>query len=411
MNQASPEARPQANPDASLVDLSEPPSTLPPSTLAPLPRPALIYPHEAPANGQTLTVAPGVQWLRMPLPFALNHINLWVLEDGQGQVALVDSGCDTPESRGIWDHLLSGGDTGSATGTANGSATGSVITSAPRTPSALRVSRVFATHMHPDHVGLAGWHTRNQGCRLWMSGGEYLHCRTLVSDTGREAPPDAIQFFHQAGWTPEALQKYRERFGGFGRLIHVLPDSFKRLKDGDSIQIGAHTWEVIVGCGHSPEHACLWCPELKLFISGDQVLPRISSNVSVYPTEPDADPMRDWLASLDLVERRVPDDVLVLPSHGSCFYGLHARIKQLREGQLRSLKRLRERLNEPKRAIDVFVALFGRPIDPADNNLLGMATGESLASMNYFVARGEAVRELDEHGVAWYRLAERVTPL
>jgi glyoxylase-like metal-dependent hydrolase (beta-lactamase superfamily II) len=267
-----------------------------------------------------------------------------------------------------------------------------------------RVSRVFATHMHPDHVGLAGWHTRAQDCRLWMSRGEYMHCRTLVADTGREAPPDAINFFHQAGWGEDSLANYRKRFGGFGRHIHPLPDSFRRLQDGETIRIGAHRWEVVVGRGHCPEHACLWCPELKLFISGDQVLPRISSNVSVYPTEPDADPMSDWLASLDLVERRVPDDVLVLPSHGSCFHGLHARIRQLREGQLRSLTRLQDRLKEPKRAIDVFVALFGRPIDPADTNLLGMATGESLACMNYFVARGEAVRELDAQGVAWYRL-------
>ncbi len=359
----------------------------------PLPRPALTYPHEAPANGQTLAVAPGVRWLRMPLPFALNHINLWLLDDGEGQVALVDSGCDTAESRGIWDRLVQPA--------ASAAPTGAEAAAAQTAPS---VSRVFATHMHPDHVGLAGWLTRAQDCRLWMTRGEYLHCRTLVSDTGREAPPDAITFFHQAGWAEAALEKYRQRFGSFGRHIHPLPDSFRRLRDGEHIRIGAHTWEVVVGRGHCPEHACLWCPELKLFISGDQVLPRISSNVSVYPTEPDADPMRDWLASLDLVQRRVPDDVLVLPSHGSCFYGLHARIKQLREGQLRSLKRLRERLAEPKRAIDVFVALFGRPIDPADNNLLGMATGEALASMNYFVARGEAVRELDAQGVAWYRL-------
>jgi glyoxylase-like metal-dependent hydrolase (beta-lactamase superfamily II) len=349
----------------------------------PLPRPVLTYPHEAPANGQTLTVAPGVRWLRMPLPYALNHINLWLLDDGEGQIALVDNGCDTPEAREIWARLLG----------ANASGTSP------------RVSRVFATHMHPDHVGLAGWHTRAQDCRLWMTRGEYMHCRTLVADTGREAPPDAIRFYQQAGWNEASLDSYRERFGAFGRHIHPLPDSFRRLQDGEEIRIGGHSWQVVVGRGHCPEHACFWCPELKLFISGDQVLPRISSNVSVHPTEPDADPMSDWLASLDLVEQRVPDDVLVLPSHGSCFYGLHARIKQLRDGQLRSLTRLQDRLQEPKRALDVFVALFGRPIDPADTNLLGMATGESLACMNYFVARGEAVRELDAQGVAWYRLA------
>jgi len=188
-------------------------------------------------------------------------------------------------------------------------------------------------------------------------------------------------------------------------MIHPLPDSFHRLRDGDELRIGAHLWRVVTGSGHSPEHACLYCPELKVLISGDQVLPRISSNVSVNPTEPDADPMSDWLASLAKLKREVPDDVLVLPSHNECFRGLHARLDALASGQEKALLRLRRSLQERKRAIDVFGALFARPIGENDVALLGMATGESVACLNHLVRRGEASRELDADGVAWYRIA------
>ena len=228
----------------------------------------------------------------------------------------------------------------------------------------------------------------------------------MVSDTGREAPPDAIEFYRRAGWSDAAIETYRARFGNFGKHIHALPDSYRRLHDGEELRIGAHTWRVVVGNGHSPEHACLYCPDLKVLISGDQVLPRISSNVSVYPIEPDADPMADWLASLAKLKREVPDDVLVLPSHNECFRGLHARIDALRArpANARSTGCARS-LQEPQRAIDVFGALFARRIDEADVPLLGMATGESLACLNHLMHRGEVVRELDDAGVAWYRRA------
>jgi glyoxylase-like metal-dependent hydrolase (beta-lactamase superfamily II) len=161
---------------------------------------------------------------------------------------------------------------------------------------------------------------------------------------------------------------------------------------------------VIVGRGHSPEHACLYCPELKVLISGDQVLPRISSNVSVYPTEPEANPMAEWLASLEKLQHAVPDDVLVLPAHNECFRGLHARIESLRRGQDVALLRLRHALAQPQRAVDVFGALFARNLAAADGPLLGMATGESLACLNLLMHTGEAVCETDAQGVGWYRL-------
>jgi glyoxylase-like metal-dependent hydrolase (beta-lactamase superfamily II) len=258
--------------------------------------------------------------------------------------------------------------------------------------------------MHPDHIGMAGWLTRKFAVRLWMTRLEYLSCRAMVSDTGREAPSDGTEFYRRAGWGAAAMEGYQARFGNFGKYIHALPDSFRRLHDGEEIRIGAHAWRVVVGNGHSPEHACLYCPALRVLISGDQVLPRISSNVSVYPTEPDANPMADWYASLAKLKREVPDDVLVLPAHNECFRGLHARIDALKEGQDRAIERLLLALAEPKRAVDVFGALFSRQIADADLALLSMATGESLACLNLLVHRGQACMQTDADGVAWYRL-------
>jgi glyoxylase-like metal-dependent hydrolase (beta-lactamase superfamily II) len=228
----------------------------------------------------------------------------------------------------------------------------------------------------------------------------------MVSDSGREAPPEALAFYRRAGWSEAAIEWYRARFGSFGNHIHPLPDSFHRIVDGETLRIGANDWRVLVGNGHSPEHACLYCPSLKLLISGDQVLPRISSNVSVYPTEPDADPMGDWFASLARLQREVPDDVLVLPAHNECFRGLHARLTHLTTSQQRVLARLEQTLRDrPRRAVDVFVTLFGRAIDESDVTLLGMATGESLACLNYLERRGRATKEPGSDGALWYRAA------
>ncbi|MDB5434088.1 MAG: fold metallo-hydrolase [Phenylobacterium sp.] len=349
-------------------------------TFAEHPRPKLTYPFEqGPKTGEAIDVAAGLKWLRMPLGGALAFINVWAIEDGpgpEGGWAIVDTGMGGSATQQAWRQAFAG-------------------------PLAGRtVSRVFVTHMHPDHIGMAGWLTRKFDCRLWISRLEFLMCRSLAADTGREAPADALNFFKAAGWDDEALETYRARFGGFGRALHALPDSFQRLSDGDEVMIGEHLWKVVVGSGHSPEHACLWCPDLNLIITGDQVLPKISSNVSVFPTEPNGDPLTDWLTSLARIKTRVPDEVLVLPAHNDPFFGLHARIDHLIAGHERGLARLRQLIAEPKRAVDVFRALFRRQID---QNLLGLATGESLAHLNCLIARGQAVRTRDENGVDWYR--------
>lgn len=345
-----------------------------------LEKPTLIYPFEAPPEvGKVIEIAPGVVWIRMPLTMVLNHINVWGLEDNNGWT-VVDSGIRTDETLAAWRGIFA------------------------NTTDQRPLTRVFATHMHPDHIGMAGWLTRKFNCRLWMTQLEYLNCRVLMADTGREAPEDGVNFYQRAGWSSGAIEGYQARFGNFGKRIHALPESYRRINDNEEILIGANTWRVIVGTGHSPEHACLYCADLKLLISGDQVLPRISSNVSVRPTEPDANPMCDWLESLAKIKREVPDDVLVMPSHHDCFRGLHARLDYLAASQARTLDSLRMTLKEPKRAVDVFAALFGRNIDETDGNLLNLATGESLACLNYLLHRDEAQKELDSNGVAWYQM-------
>lgn len=339
---------------------------------------SLVYPLESPpAPGDAVEVVPGVLWLRMPLPMALNHINIWALADGDGWT-VIDTGMQTTETVSAWQTAFS------------------------RALGGRPVTRVICTHMHPDHIGMAGWLTRRFDCSLWITRLEYLTCRLLVNDTGREAPVDAVRFYRAAGWDDEALEDYKTRFGAFGKRVYALPDSFRRVSEGDTIEIGGRRWRAVIGRGHSPEHLCLHCPELRLLISGDQVLPRITSNVSLFPTEPEADPLADWLASIASIKDQVPDEVLVLPSHNEPFRGLHARLSQLNASHERALEKVLEALAEPKRAVDVFEAMFRRRVS---TDLLIFATGESLAHLRCLMERGQVVSELVD-GVAWYRATQ-----
>jgi glyoxylase-like metal-dependent hydrolase (beta-lactamase superfamily II) len=326
-------------------------------------------------DGSSQRVAPGVLWLRMPLFASLPAINVWVIRES-ASCSIVDTGIHSAATIEAWEAAFAG-----------------VLEDLP-------VQRVIATHMHADHCGMAGWMVERFKARLWMSRLEYLTCRLMAADTGRSAPEAGIQFYRAAGWDNKAIDIYRTKFGSFGGMIYPMPDSYRRISDGEDLVLGENKWKVVGGNGHSPEHSCLHCPELGLLISGDQVLPRISSNVSVYPTEPDANPLGDWLSSLASICERVPDDVLVLPAHNSPFVGLHARCAGLIASHRRGLDRLLDLLAVPKRAIDVFGALFSREID---SSLLGMATGEAIAHLNYLASEDLVTRHTDPQGVWWWR--------
>ena len=340
------------------------------------PKPEIDYEFsERPDSGEVMQVATGIKWLRMPLPFALGHINLWLLEDNAGWV-IVDTGVCTEESQGVWQRTFVNGMDGRP------------------------ATRLIVTHLHPDHAGCAGWLAEKLDVELLMTREEYLLCRILVSDTGRPAPETGIRFYRGAGYSQKELDTYKERFGSFGKYVAPLPESYRRLQDGDTLQIGANEWQIIVGRGHSPEHACLYCAELNILISGDQILPTISSNISVHPAEPAANPLSDWLAPLRDFKERIPEDVLVLPAHGKPFRGVQARLDQLIYEHESGLAELHSLCKEPKRAIDTFSALFKARI--TGSNLM-FATGESIAHLNYLIGTGQMTVETDEDDIHWYQ--------
>ncbi len=368
-----------ASPDASLADPDEPGSHT-------YTHRGLTYPlgRREPGKGELIALAEGVGWARLPIPGPLKHINVWALDDGDpgsepgtGGVALVDTGLDIAPCREAWEALFDG-------------------------PLAGRtVTRVICTHFHPDHLGLAGWLTERFSVRLWMTRDEWLFGRLLSSDV-REAPPsEAIAYWRAAGWDEARIEAEAAKgWGRFASVVSPIPVSFVRIEDGDRVEVGARTWRVLVGNGHCPEHACLIDDEAGLMIAGDQILPRITSNVSLSLSEPEGDPLGDWLSSIEKL-KGLPDTLFVLPSHGEPFTGLHARLDALAMGHRDRLDALHSRLDEPKRAVDCFGTLFARQIE---DNMLGLATGEALAHLRHLEVEGRAVREsLD--GVHWYRAA------
>ena len=235
-----------------------------------------------------------------------------------------------------------------------------------------------------------------------MSRLEYVTARLLMAE--QDASIEGETFYRAAGWNAAQLANWREGFGGFARGVAPLPGAFTRLEDGDRLTINGDVWTVVTGSGHSPEHVCLWRETDGVFLAGDQVLPRISSNVSVWPTEPEADPLDDWMASLAKLRGILPEEVLVLPGHGEPFHALHSRLDALKRGHEVALKRLERTLRKPARVIDAFPAVFGRTVGDA---VLGMATGEAQAHLNYLERRGRARRTRDEDGVDWWTAIDR----
>ena len=364
---------PSSGPEAGATDIASPDFSL--AERAPVEHRGLIYPfgRSGPEAGALVGLADGIGWTRLPVPGSLNHINIWVLDDGDG-VALIDTGLDIPPSRAGWEALFAGALAG-------------------RT-----VTRVIVTHFHPDHIGLAGWLCERFGVRLWMTRGEWLFAHMLTADVRDRPPPEALAYWRAAGWSEEAIaEEAGKGWGRFASVVSPVPVAMRRMAEGDVLRIGGRDWRVLIGSGHSPEHACLLDEAGKLLIAGDQVLPRVTSNVSLSLSEPEGDPLGDWLASIARL-RELPNDLLVLPSHGEPFTGLHARLDALAEGHHGRLDALHAHLAEPRGAVDCFGILFARAI----GDHVGLATGEALAHLRYLEERGRAVREVRD-GVWWFR--------
>ncbi len=340
----------------------------------------LTYPWGsfAPGRGRIHPIANGISWTRIPMPGSLGHINSWLLDDGDG-IAVVDSGMLLTECSDAWKALFDGDLKGK------------------------RLTRVIGTHLHPDHIGLAGWLCKRFDCDVWMTRGEWLTARMLSTDVREDVPPEALALQRSAGWDEDVLaQQAAKGWGRFGRMLYPMPISYHRIKDGDVLDFGAHQWRVVVGSGHSPEHACLWNEAEGVLVSGDQVLPRISSNVSVNISEPDADPLGEWLASIDKLLAVLPDDLLVCPAHGEPFKGLHTRLIALRDEHLRRLDQVHAAIGQaPLRTIDCFPLLFNRKIGEDHREL---ATGEAIAHLHRLMEDGRARREMTD-GVYWYSAA------
>ncbi len=323
-----------------------------------------------PPAGATLEVAPGVRWLRMPLPFALDHINLWLLRDridGRDGWTIVDCGVANDATRAAWEQIFAGELQG------------------------LPVLRVIVTHMHPDHIGLAHWLTERwstpeHDCRLWVSATDWNAARVASHSTTGFGGDAAADFFAMHGLAdPEALAKVRARRNYYPSMVPEVPRRFRRLMDGMVITIGGRDWHCIDGHGHAPEHIALHCTALAVLISGDMVLPRISTNVSVIDIEPEADPLPLYLGSIEKL-RALPVATLVLPSHGKPFTGLHERIGQLqRHHDDRFADVLRECALAPRSAADLLPVLFKRQLDLHQTTF---AMGESVAHLHALQSRG-----------------------
>jgi glyoxylase-like metal-dependent hydrolase (beta-lactamase superfamily II) len=339
----------------------------------------LDYPFaERPEAGKAIEVAPGVHWVRMALPWRLDHVHCWLLEDGGGWT-VIDTGIDIADHRKWWEELFAG------------------------TMGGRPVKRVIGTHMHPDHVGLAGWLCERFGARLNMSIGEYQVARSMWHEFGRDEIAARELLYHQLGAPESSIERFRDSRDGYRGAVTELPAIYHRIYDRDTIEIGGREWRAFFGYGHSMEHVALYCDELKVLISGDQVLPRITSHVSVWGEDPDNNPLQHFMDSVEAF-RVLPGDTLVLPSHGPIFRGLERRIGQILEHHEARCEMALERLKDgPKRPLEIVPALFHRDLD--DESLF-FALGETVAHLHVLLGRKQIIRETGADGVFTYRLAD-----
>jgi glyoxylase-like metal-dependent hydrolase (beta-lactamase superfamily II) len=333
------------------------------------PPPLLDYPFAAPpALGTTIEVAPGIRWLRMPLPFALDHVNLWLL-DGQGSRLIVDCGYGNAATRAAWDlHAKNA--------------------FAQRAPTG-----IVATHFHPDHLGNAAWLSARYGIGVTMTLGEWLTAHYVHAATADPLLP----LFAAHGLASEQTNALMARSNRYHIGAPELPSHYTRIIDGDRLSAADTQWEVIAGYGHAPEHASLYTAERRILISGDMLLPRISTNVSIPAVEPDGDPLRRFLDSLTRFEA-LPADTLVLPSHGLPFRGAALRVAQLRAHHAARLTDLADHVRAartPVAAADVLSLLFRRELDVQQTYF---AMGEAIAHLNHLWHRGQLARQVGGDG-------------
>ena len=340
---------------------------------------ALHYPHgdAMPEPGSTMELAPGVRWIRMPLPFALDHINLWLLRDkidGRTGWTIVDCGISRDEVKTLWEKVFETQLEG------------------------LPVLRVIATHMHPDHVGLAHWLCTRWNVPLQMSMTDYMVAKLWSSrtDGGATGGEASVEHFSRHGLVDEdAKEKIRARTGYYSGLVPSMPNSFIRIMDGSRITIDGHDWLAIAGYGHAPEHMSLFCADKNVLISGDMVLPRISTNVSVFDYEPMGNPLPAYLNSLDAFSP-LPVDTLVLPSHGRPFVGIHQRVAQQHEHHAERLQEVLDACVTPHSTTDILPVLFKRTLDL---HQLTFAMGEAIAHLHALYFDGKLSREVCADGI------------
>lgn len=329
-----------------------------------------------PPAGQPHEVAPGVFWLRMSLPFALNHINLWLLREADGWT-VVDCGIASDDTRAAWEQVFA------------------------HSLQGLPIRRVIVTHCHPDHIGLADWLCQRWQAPLWISAGEYAFARMMAAALPGADGSAALPHFQRHGLVdPEMIEGVRARRSHYPNLVPAVPHAYRRLQHGQPVDIGGRTWKVIAGFGHSPEHVSLHCAELGVLISGDMLLPRISTNVSVFAIEPESNPVQLYLDSLQSY-LPLPANTLVLPSHGKPFRGLHARIAQLNTHHTERLAEVLDACRTPQSAADIVPHMFKRPLDA---HQMTFALGEALAHLHKLWLDGALRRTFDDDGIVRFRL-------